>query len=192
VFLINSSPGLLLLPTFKTTSHDWRAFSLSYSTILPSSFDVILSFTLEFNSPPTCVRFSTMCATRFLPDQLTCHFRRTFLDSWTCAQTRRSQLSSLLRDCVTPRGRTFRGKPKTFGDQVYQPNLRYSSQHIQLCYSVLSFSTDAVFTLSTATARMRSHSDTPCRLNSHLLEFICRDENIHAVTVDCMISTNAA
>jgi len=134
--------------------------------------DLVQFITYSFTRPNTLTAIAVLC-----------------LVVYVCI-ARHSSLSWLFRDCFIQRGRTFRWKLKTFSDTVCQPNLRYSSQHIQLCYSVLSFSTNDLFTLSTATAR--NISDTSIRIVSHLLELICRDENVHSLIVDCMISTNAA
>lgn len=144
MFLINSR-----YPLVCATPRDLRRagspFFRSYGSILPSSFNTILSSALVYSTSPPVSVWGTVYTVGLFPGTPTLHPQsdKGIQLSASVTTTRHGNINPFpidygfrprLRGRLTLRGLTLRRNPWTFGDSVSHTVCRYSCQHSHFRY----------------------------------------------------------
>ena len=144
MFLLNSR-----YPLVCATSQDLRRarspFFRSYGSILPSSFNTILSSALVYSTSPPVSVWGTVYKLELFPGTPRLHIQsdKNVQLSASVTSSRYGNINPFpidygfrprLRGRLTLRGLTLRRNPWTFGDSVSRTVYRYSCQHSHFRY----------------------------------------------------------
>ena len=165
MFLVNSRHPLVCAPYL----HDKAPFSRTYGSILPSSFNAVLSSALVCSTSPPVSVWGTVYMRRLFPGTLTNSSQSNkateLSDPSHILRYRNINLFPIdyaflprLRGRLTLRRLALRRNPWTFGERVSHPLCRYSCQHSHFRYlQVPSRVTLHRLTERSATAHINVH-----------------------------------
>jgi hypothetical protein len=144
VFLVNSRYPLVCA-TSPRLPEKRSPFFRSYESILPSSFNIVLSSALVYSTCPPVSVWGTVYTLELFPGTPSQHSQSNkgipLTESVTSSRPRNINLVPIsyafrpyLRGRLTLRGLTLRRNPWTFGESVSHTLCRYSCQHSHFRY----------------------------------------------------------